>query len=565
MKLKLGLFLILIATGFLPVLAKPAKPGVLQTYQPDGTAINIILQGDEKRHVVFSEDSLILTLDKDGFFVFADIDKKGEIFPTGCREINAFQRSENTKQLLTGINQELLRNSIMQEIEINSRTILPGLADTRFPSIGDNRSLVILVEFNDMDFSLPDPYDYFYRMLNERGFADFGSTGSAKDYFVSNSNGIFNPQFDVYGPVKLSKNYSYYGKNTPQMSDIYAHFMVAEACELLDDEIDFSLYDCNDDGYVDNVYIFYAGYGESDGGSPDTIWPHSFDLEFMMTPPLHDGVKVNHYACSNELQTPTNKPDGIGSFCHEFCHVLGLPDLYSTNFSNAFTPGYWDILDVGSYNNESRTPPNFSSFARTALGWLSPETLSYGHQKLYPLDYSNTAYYVPTEKENEYFLLENRQRVGFDTFLPGHGMLIWHIDFNRKRWNENTVNNNKDHQYVDLIEADNQKNDRTYSGDPFPGSKNITEFSPTTVPAFKDWSNNDMPYRIFNITERKDGTIYFVSENYLSTGIFDIESEHDKLFTVYNLSGIKILDKAKSLEGLKPGFYIINGLKLRIK
>ena len=565
MNFKFGISLILALTGYFCISAKPAKPGILQALQPDGSYINIRLIGDEKKHAVFSEDSLMLTLDQDGFYVFADIDYKGEITSTQYRDINLLQRSDITKKFLKTINQQSLLEAVFSDNETPTRSALPGLADTRFPAFGDHKSPVILVEFNDMDFSLPDPYDYFYRMLNERGFADFGSTGSAKDYFVSNSNGIFNPQFDVYGPVKLSKNYSYYGKNSPQMTDIYAHFMVAEACELLDDEIDFSLYDCNDDGYVDNVYIFYAGYGECDGGSADTIWPHSYDLQFMMTPPVLDGVKVNHYACSNELQTPTNKPDGIGSFCHEFCHVLGLPDLYSTNFSNAFTPGYWDILDVGSYNNEGRTPPNFSSFARTALGWLSPETLSYGHQKLYPLDYSNTAFYVPTEKDNEYFLFENRQRIGFDAFLPGHGMLIWHVDFNQKKWNNNTVNNDRAHQYVDLIEADNVWSERSYAGDPFPGSKNITEFSPTTIPAFKDWNNNEMPFRIFNISERADGTITFVSENYISDGIHEISSVEDKGYTVYNLSGVKILDKASSLDGLTPGFYIINGLKLRIK
>lgn len=564
---------IFILSGILNGYGLPAKPGVIQAVQPDGSIVYITQEGNAKGKRILSADGYVLTTDSLGFYVFADKDSKGNIIPTKIREINPETRSANTEYQLSKIKQKNIVDSYISNPEkdiskIETRGI--GLGETKFPSSGEHRALVILVEFYDLGFTIPNPKNYYDRMLNEPGFSDYESTGSARDYFISNSNGIFVPQFDVYGPVVLSRFYSYYGKNNYWGNDSNAQGMVIEACELLDPEIDFSIYDRDKDGLIDNVYFFYAGYGEADGGGANTIWPHSWDIsQAVLRPYVFDGVRLDHYACSNEIQMLDEfMPDGIGTFCHEFSHVLGLPDLYSTTYNSAFTPFTWDILDHGSYNNFSRTPPNLSSYSRYALDWLEPEILSEGEFELLPLSESNQAFIVNTEKENEYFLFENRQQIGFDEYIPGHGMLIWHIDFDMKKWMNNTVNNTPAHQNVDLIEANNKKVLSQIGNASFPGGGNITEFSCQTVPAFVNWRKEAMPLRIYNISENENGTVTFSVENCPAASIENIEDTPQGLYvngnsvsvtgkcTIYSIDGRKVADLNNSACRLHPGIYV---------
>ena len=457
-----------------------AKPGLITATQPDGSTIRIRLEGDEDMHLVYSEDGKLLTTDEDGFY----------------REA-----SEAESRRLLAPRTEKRRG--------------PGLMFSGYPAFGERRAIVVLVEFKNQDFTIDNPKEFYTRMMNEEGFSDYDATGSARDYFIASSDSIFKPQFDVYGPVKLSQNYSYYGQNTWGGNDARPEQMVIEACQLLDDEVDFSLYDNDGNGVIDCVYVFYAGYGEADGGNANTIWPHSWDISQATSRRyLFDDVRLDHYACSNEIQTPTRKPDGIGTFCHEFGHVLGLPDLYSTFYTQSFTPGEWDIMDRGSYNNNSRTPPYYSAAERYALDWLSPETLSSGEKILKPLNEENAAFFVPTDDENEFYIIENRQQQGFDFKIPGHGMLIWHIDFVQSVWNNNTVNISANHLYWDLIEADGVPTVATRDGDAFPGRFNVTEYSPETRPAWRSWSGEDIPFRIYDIEESEEGVISFKVSTY---------------------------------------------------
>ena len=555
--------------------ALPARHGLIEATQPDGTTLNIRMEGNGEHKRIFSEDGYLLTTDSLGFYVFADLNKEGEVVPTEIRDINPGNRNAEILNKISKLNQTGLTESYkIKEPENNLSQYAKGigLGVTKFPSYGEQRSVVILVEFADKGFTIENPNDFYTRMLNETGFSDGGATGSARDYFISNSNGIFIPQFDVYGPVVLDKPYSYYGKNSIWGQDSNPWDMVVEACELLDDEIDFSLYDRNEDGVIDNVYFFYAGYGEADGGGANTIWPHSFDITSVSWHPyMFDGVRLDHYACSNELQKMNNDlPDGIGTFCHEFSHVLGLPDLYSTTYNNAFTPFTWDILDHGSYNNNSRTPPNYSSYERFALDWINPEILYKGEEiLLYPLDETNEAFIVLTDNDNEYFLFENRQQNGFDEFIPGHGMLIWHVDFDMRKWMNNTVNNTASHQNVDLIEADNRKNQYSLEGDSFPGSQNVNEFSCETKPAFVSWNKVNMPLRLFNIEESEDGIIIFSAEECQTADVqivspvsefISIEGKTvkcgDVAIDIYKLNGTKITTLKNTTIDLDSGIYL---------
>ena len=203
-----------------------------------------------------------------------------------------------------------------------------------------------------------------------------------------------------------------------------------------------------------------------------------------------------------------SRPDGVGTFIHEFSHVMGLPDLYATDYSTAFTPGEWSVLDYGPYNNDGCTPPIYSIYERYALGWIEPTVIDGPATIRLDNVMENKGCIIPTKRANEFFLLENRQQTGWDTFIPGHGMLVWHVDYNSYIWAQNTVNNNASHQYVDLEEADNIRSENTRAGDAFPGTSKVTSFTDTTTPSMKTWTGAKLNLPITDITET-DGIITF--------------------------------------------------------
>lgn len=380
-----------------------------------------------------------------------------------------------------------------------------------FPTKGNMRSLVILVNFTDVKMQSETAHDDFLRMLNEEGYSDLGGTGSARDYYTENSMGQFTPYFDVVGPIELSHGYAYYGENN-KGDDLHAADMIIEACKLIDDTTDFTQYDYNDDGFIDNVFVFYAGHGEATYNDDNLVWPHSWNItEYISIPVMLDGKRLDHYACSNEIGSD-ERMDGIGTFVHEFGHVLGLPDLYSTANTTAFTPNIWSVMDEGEYNNASRTPPYLTAFERYSLGWMSPvEILKDGCSVVMNDISANEGYIILTERDNEFFMLENRQQKGWDSYIPGHGMLVWHIDYDKYLWENNRVNNESSHQYVDIVEADGIQSGGTKAGDPFPGAYGITSFTSHTTPAFVDWSGNDVNAPLTDIREENGIIVLNVS------------------------------------------------------
>lgn len=490
--------------------AVPARPGVLTVPQADGSNLRMRLYGDEHHHYRTTEDGYLLVADG-GNYYYATMEN-GKVANSGRRAVDVSMRSASDRAFLSTLDSEAMVESYQQQLMSKPmRAKGPGtFPGTSFPSMGNQKGLVILVEYSDVKFQTKDPYDYFSRMLNEKGFKDYGATGSARDWYIAGSNGNFQPDFDVFGPVTLSQKRSYYGGNNYAGDDQRPAEMIIEACQLLAKEgkINFADYDRDKDGYIDNVYVFYAGTGEASGGPAESVWPHSWDVTaYTYTPYYFDGVRLDRYACSNEW---FNGPDGIGTFCHEFGHVMGLPDVYATSYSSAFTPGMWDVMDRGSYNNDSRTPPTFNAFERYALGWIDPVELD-GPTNCtlnHILD-SNEAYLIKTDNENEYFILENRQQSGWDKYIPGHGMLVWHIDYDDDVWTYNTCNNDVAHQYIDLEEADGSQTDASRSGDAFPGTRNVTSFTDDTRPSMKSWSGKALGLPITEIAEDNDGVITF--------------------------------------------------------
>lgn len=294
---------------------------------------------------------------------------------------------------------------------------------------GEKRFLVILVEWSDQKFQAGAP-DYFRRALNQQGFTDGGSVGSARDYYQDASYGRFQPTFDVLGPVTLSRKHDQWpeGDNNDKHYEM-ARTMVREAVAQLDDEVDFSVYDLDDDGYMDSIYMFFPGYAQSNGGGTDTIWPHAWGV-YSNT--LYDGVRIGAYACSSELRGNTGTDlQGIGTFCHEFGHVLGLPDLYDTDYEDngqAFHPSSWNLMASGNHNSQGLIPPRLSSYERYLLGYITEVKELAANQDVRIAGLSNPVFHViPTLNEGEFFLPEVRDGTVWDSPLPA-GMIIYHID-----------------------------------------------------------------------------------------------------------------------------------------
>lgn len=500
--------------------AVPAKPGIVVMTQPDGTEINVQLKGDERHHFYLTDDGYFLVEDK-GWFYYADVDEAGMDVNSHIKAGPASLRGADAKAFLASVNMERVTAEMQNRADrvMNNRLTPPvnrspstnidkGLfPDANFPVHGEQRAVVILVEYSDVKFTLSDPKDYFTRMLNEPGFNDYGGTGSARDFFELCSSGLFLPDFDVLGPVTLPQNQAYYGGNDWSGNDKNPEQMAVHACDILDDEVDFSQYDRDGDGVIDNVFIFYAGRGEASGGAPNTVWPHSWNVTAGdYTPHYYDGVQLDRYACSNEWEG--SRPDGVGTFVHEFSHVMGLPDLYATSYTSSFTPGAWSAMDYGPYNNGGCTPPLYGAFERYALGWMEPrEIVGAVSATLHPIS-ENVAGVIRTPESNEFFLLENRQQEGWDAYIPGHGMLVWHIHYDPSVWNRNVVNNTPSHQYVDIEEADGTQNDYSRDGDAFPGRSNVTSFTAETSPAMRTWTGKNVDLPITNIAEA-NGLITF--------------------------------------------------------
>lgn len=395
------------------------------------------------------------------------------------------------------------------------------------PISGERKGLVILVNYKDkkMQHTQAEYNDYF----NKAGYSENNCTGSVRDYFLSQSYGKFALDFDVMGPVTLSKNLSYYGENDKDGNDKHAAEMVAEAVKLAVSGIDLKKYDWDGDGYVDQVYVVYAGYGEHADAPANTIWPHEFELSEAAT--YNDGpgaitingVTIDTYACSSELRGASgNTMDGIGTACHEFSHCLAIPDMYDTSDGGEnFGMNVWDLMDYGSYNGKDgygETPAPFTSYERMYCGWLTPVELTQpcNVDDMPAITKEPVAYLIRNDNPKfpgEYYLLENHQQESWDAYAPAHGMLVLHVDFNSDAWKQNTVNNVASHQRMTIIPADGKLSHYNTAGDTWPGTSKKTALTDSSDPAAKLYNLNSngrkfMGHPIENIAE-KNGLISF--------------------------------------------------------
>jgi M6 family metalloprotease-like protein len=472
--------------------AVPATPYPIQVTQPDGSEITIRLRGDEFFSYKTTTDGYLIVPDSKGFYTYARKDISNAFTSTNVRVNNIEKRTATEKKLL----RELTPNPDFTQVNLQKRAMRSSAGFNQetaprknYPLTGSPKSLVILVNFADKSFVTPNPQTAFTNLLNQEGYSANGGTGSARDYFRDNSMGTFAPQFDVVGPFTLPNNMAFYGENDSNDDDKNPRQMVIDACNLADaNGVNFAQYDTDSDGIVDNVFIYYAGYNEAEGAPANTVWPHRWELSSTLR---LDGVRIIDYACTSELRGKSGaNMCGIGTFVHEFGHVLGLPDYYPTDGGSHHTLSYWSVMDSGPYLNSGNTPPAYSAYDRFFLNWLTPTELKTPQNvTLSSLTTTNKAYII-TQNGNhnlnganpnpvEFFTLENRQKSGWDTFLPASGMLITRIFYNASAWNDNSPNNNASAMGVDIIEADGKASEYNLAGDVFPGSANVTSYTPT--------------------------------------------------------------------------------------
>jgi len=476
----------------LQLVAVPATPYPVVRVLPDGSEITVLLRGDEFFKYELSTDGYLISKSDKGFYEYARMLPEGVIMTTGIRAHNPDQRTADERRLLTTFqpHPDMTRVNIQRRIAKAAQLNESITSNRTFPRTGSPKSIVILVNFSDVAFVTPNPKNAFSNLLNEPGYSANGGTGSAKDYFKTASFGVSSPDFVVVGPYTLPNSRSFYGENNNDGDDKNPRQMVVDACRAAHaDGVNFSVYDTDLDGVVDNVFIYYAGHNEAEGGPKESVWPHRWALS---TPLNLNNVLISGYACTSELRGSTgSNMCGIGTFVHEFGHVYGLPDYYATNGGTHHTLSNWNVMDGGAYLNNGRTPPTYSLYDRFQLGWILPTLLKS------PLDVSLAGLqatnkgFIITQTGNhnmngvspnptEFFTLENRQKTGWDTFLPNSGMLITRINFNSTTWRNNGPNNDASLMGVDIIEADGIANTSTLAGDVFPGNRDIRSYSPVS-------------------------------------------------------------------------------------
>jgi M6 family metalloprotease-like protein len=490
---------------------RPANPCPVQYIQPDGEELTIFLKGDENVRFACTTDGYTVLQDEGGTYAYAVMDADGNLVRSevkasepGNRRFRERRFLENVGKNLAFSEEQLLgfkKQKKMEDASIEATGI--------FPPTGTRNVLVILVEFQDRPFVLPQAD--FDGLMNQPGFNGYGSF---KEYHVDNSFGQLILNSTVAGPFMLSHDEAYYGTNRGGW-DARPRQMVAEGVDAAEAAgLDFSQFDNDGNGYVDGIIVIHAGYDEAAGAPSTAIWSHAWVLSNYSR--TYDGVVIDDYCTTPELAgiSGANISD-IGVLAHEFGHNMGLPDTYDTDYEQgggyAYGTGYYDVMADGCWNNGGYTPANHIAYAKTMLGWQTATVLN-GMSTTITLpnaNDNNISYRINTTTENEYFLLENRQLTGWDTYIEGHGLLIYHIDGPYIDTAGNAINANPAHQGVDIEEADNHEYwGESAAADPFPGTANNTSFTDTTTPSAQAWDGANTGVPITNIAENA-GVISF--------------------------------------------------------
>lgn len=588
----------------LPTFASKANSEPFKVKQADGTELTVVLHGDEHFHWYSTVDGVILAR-ADGQFFVAQIANDGAIVATEQLAHNAQQRSASEASLAAKQNLNLFNTPKAVARREAMRVQQTGRAGYNyFPHKGSPTAVVILAKFNDTEFYLPNPVKSFEQYFNGDEQKDFGNGenrnyGSVKKYFTDMSDGQFTPNFKIVGPVTLPQSMEYYGANTGGSKDVNYRQFVKDACteasKLLSfDNADF---DSDRDGCVDLVAIIFAGFGENnDPTDENTLWPKTSLQDFG----TYNGKSVKTAMMISELNAKksllgsggsysTPQINGVGVFCHEMSHTMGLPDFYSTtspaNEKDNQELEYWSIMDGGENVNNGYCPTAYTAFERKHMGWRDYVEMEDG--KTYSLKTADKGelghvYYNPNTLASgrvaDYFVFENVQNKGWNTKLPGHGLIAYRVSLRNNNMQYNTpINNIVGDPGFTLVPADgcvlNSYNTKSFSAykssmaaDPFPGTLKVTTLLATqNLPNFA-WRDapKDNKMGLYNIVEDTESThevsfrfVADVTTSGLQNVVTDAPLSTDN--RIFSIDGICL---GTDLSVLPKGLYIIGGKKV---
>ena len=543
--MKKSLCLLLLGLLCLTVRAIPANPTPVRVSQPDGSVLTVALHGDEFFHFTTTADGYTVVKNTAGYYTYARLDG-GNLVSSGVVAHDKAQRTAADHAFLANVPKGLTSAAQAQSgtMKLNRRnSAMRRVGADGLMDYDNFRGLIILINYTDKKFSMPNPGEFYNDMVNTHDFTGYTlngrhvpMTGSVRDYLYDNSAHIFDPLFDVVGPVNVNfTSTQHQGTNNSEM-------IFNAALEAADSLVNYSDYDTDGDGSVDMVFFLVAGLSSNySGNNEDLLWPHMY---YLYRTPTHDGVRFGLYACSTEIAGWAgyrSDVNGIGTFCHEFGHVLGLPDLYDTDYSGSGgesrNPGEWSIMAGGSGNNYGRNPVGYSLYERYALGFTKPVLInSAGTLEIEPLDHSNVGYRLDTPNEKEFFLIENRQSGKWDQFLPGHGMMVARVDSTNARiWWSNEVNCNPNHMYYELLRADYRGGDSRY--DPFPGASGVTSITNFTYPSLLTWDKSFNDYALMDIVEANGIITVNVEED---NSILTVVEDFEQMPETENLSATRV-------------------------
>ncbi|MBN1822427.1 MAG: M6 family metalloprotease domain-containing protein, partial [Prolixibacteraceae bacterium] len=481
----------------------PASPYPIEINQPDGTKIILKAKGDEKVHIAVTEDGYTVVKNKKGIYEYADLDENGDLIPSGYKARNLSERSSSEINFLTG-----KKKSIVPENDEIMEILKSAAIQKSFPKTGNRKTLLLLIDYPDLTSTYSS--NSFNTLMN-------GASGSFHEYYIECSDNDLSVTVDVFGWYRASGPYLDYGDDE---GDNAARELVTEAVDAAEAAgVDFSEYDNDGDGTVDNIMIVHSGPGAEEGRQTEYIWSHNWSLTGIYSR-TYDGVTILNYSIHPETRTYTGGMVGIGVFCHEFGHALGLPDLYDTDYSSSGL-GDWCLMSGGPWLNDEKTPAMMSAWCREKLGWINPTVIPYPitatYEKTYSLQPAATStecYKIRTQNSNEYFLLENTYKTGYNAYLPGSGLAIYHINTSRL---DHGDNDDETRKLVDLEEADGLEeldsgSDDGDSGDVFPGSTHNTEFTDNTDPNARTYTSEDTDIEVLDIN-LSGSTVSFTINN----------------------------------------------------
>ena len=465
------------------MMAAPAKPGSHTHVQSDGSTVTLTMQGGETHRSLVTIDGLTVARNMNGDYCYMASGSMSDVLAH-----DPDSRGITETAFVTAYRDQMTQTSQARRMPRRE----DENASPQVPTLGSPRIPIILVNYTDVQFIDEDPVVTFQNQFNEK-------EKSCLHYFQAQSRGQFSPQFDILGPVNLPQAREYYGGNVYRYGnelDQQLGTMIYDACTGLTD-VDFSNYDNDGDSYVDVVVVLYAGVGEAQAWNavPECVWPCQWDMQesydwgcSTIGPFQLNGVTIDKYAVFNELEGNNNysrKIDGIGTFCHEFSHCLGLPDFYSTSGASTFGMSRWDIMDHGCYLDNGDTPAGYTSYERHFMGWMDlidPEPNTYYELRPLNTDEGTAVKVTNDANPDEYYLLEYRVQTGWDAYLPGEGIMVLHVDYDKAAWDNNTPNNDRNHLRMTLVPADGQLTGFTVSTDLWPqASDSLTNYS--TPPA----------------------------------------------------------------------------------